>query len=322
MNQFACVIPALPKDYLRTRIHYHRLFDCLDVKKIVFVGPPELEKQIRSNMEEGLFGDHETEFLNERSLVPFDAVKNFFTRQLTPESTVDIRSAGWYYQQFLKMKYAAICEDDYYLCWDADTVPLKHIDMFSDTGKPYLDVKTECQGRYFITIDRLFHFGKIIGKSFISEHMLFKKAFMLEMIKEIEETSFAGSAFYEKILSAAGSDNISLGFSEFETYGTYVGMRHSSAYMLRDWKSFRNINFFVDISNVTQEDLEWLAKDYQAATFEKYQETNDVLNQLFKDPRYRQLLTPHQFYQAVLESGAMGDYKDGVIKDGNMNAPV
>ena len=152
--------------------------------------------------------------------------------------------------------------------------------------------------------------------------MLFKKEYMQEMIKEIENTTFSGDTFYEKILYAAGNDNISLGFSEFETYGTYVGMRHSSAYVLRDWKSFRNINFFVDISIVTQKDLDWLSKDYQAATFEKYQETNDVLNQLFNDPRYRELLSPQQFSQAVLESGAMGDYENGVIKDGLMNAPV
>ncbi|WP_051211754.1 DUF6492 family protein [Butyrivibrio fibrisolvens] len=322
MNQLICVIPALPKDYMRTRIHYHRLFDFLDLKKIVFIGPPELLIQISTDRNDGVLGDHDIEFLNERTLVPFDEVKECFIKQLTPESTVDARSAGWYYQQFLKMQYSAVCEEEYYLCWDADTVPLKHISMFSDNGNPYFDVKTECQDRYFITIERLFNFGKIIQKSFISEHMLFKKEYMQEMIKEIENTSYPGSAFYEKILYAAGNDNISLGFSEFETYGTYVGMRHSSAYVLRDWKSFRNINFFVDISKVTQEDLEWLSKDYHSATFEKYQETNDVLNQLFNEPRYRELLSPQQFYQAVLESGAMGDYENGVIKDGLMNAPV
>ncbi len=322
MNKIVCVIPCLTKDYMRTRVHYHRLFEYLDIRKIVFLGPPELEQQIKTDASEGLFRDHDIEFFNERSLIPFDSVKDYFIKQLTPESTVDVRSAGWYYQQFLKMQYSSVCEDDYYLCWDADTIPLRHIPMFSADGRPYFDVKTECQDRYFITIERLFNFGKIIGKSFISEHMLFRKDFMQEMIKEIESTSYEGSAFYEKILSAAGSDNISLGFSEFETYGTFVGIRHSSAYVLRDWNSFRNINFFVDISDVTQEDLDWLSKDYQAATFEKYQETNEVLKELFYNPRYRELLTPRQFYQAVLESGAMGDYENGVIKSGDMNAPL
>jgi hypothetical protein len=316
------MVPSLPKDYIRTKLHYHRLFECLDVNKLVFVGPMDLKPMVEQDIRDGLFGDHDISFVCESELVPFDKVKEALARQLTPESTVSMGSAGWYYQQFLKMKFASICEDEYYLCWDADTIPLKRIEMFSPDGRPYLDVKTELQERYFITIKRLFGFGKVIEKSFVAEHMLFNKGFMNELIEEIERTSFEGDAFYEKILFAASSDNISLGFSEFETYGTWIGMRHPSAYALRNWKSFRNTNFFVDINDLTDEDINWLAKDFDAASFEKYQETNEVLSQLFHDPRYREKLSPQQFYQAVLESGAMGDYEDGVIKSGGFNAPV
>jgi hypothetical protein len=316
------MVPSLPKDYERTKLHYHRIFECLDVNKIVFVGPMDLETIVKKDISEGIFGNHTIEFLCESDLVSFNAVKEAFSKQLTPTSTVSIGSAGWYYQQFLKMKFSDFCEDEYYLCWDADTIPLRHIDMFSPEGKPYLDVKTELQERYFITVQRLFGFGKVIEKSFVSEHMLFNKNYMTELIEEIERTSFEGDAFFEKILFAASSDNISLGFSEFETYGTWIGIRHPAAYSLRNWKSFRNTNFFVDINDLTLEDIEWLSKDFDAASFEKYQETNDILSQLFHDPRYREKLSPQQFYQAVLESGAMGDYEDGVIKSGEFNSPV
>ena len=322
MNGFPCMIPCLPKDYLRTRTQYYRIFDCLDITRMVFVGPRDLEDIVKKDIEDGLFGDHKIDFLCETDMVPFDAVKNALSKQLTADSTVSTSSTGWYFQQFLKMKFASYCDEDYYLCWDADTIPLRPISMFSDRGKPYLDVKTEYQDRYFITIERLFGFGKIIEKSFVSEHMLFNKNYMLELIKEIEATSFNGDAFYEKILYAAGNDNISLGFSEFETYGTWIGMRHRDAYALRDWRSFRNTNFFVDINDLTDDDVAWLSKDYDAASFEKYQETSDVLSQLFHDPRYREKLSPRQFYQAVLESGVMGEYTDGVIKSGGFNAPA
>ncbi len=322
MSKFPCMIPSLPKDYQRTKLHYHRLFECLEIEKMIFVGPPELKQIVIDDYTSGIFGDNKIEFVNERDLVSFDEVKDTFQKQLTPESTVGISSTGWYYQQFLKMQFATICDSEYYLCWDADTVPLRKIDMFSSDGRPYFDVKTECQDGYFITVNRLFNFGKIIAKSFVSEHMIFKKDYMLEMIADIEKTSFEGSKYYEKILNAAGSDNISLGFSEFETYGSWVGMRYPSAYKLRDWKSFRNTNFFVDISDLTADDIEWLSKDFDAASFEKYQETNGVLSQLFHDERYRTKLTPQQFYTAVLESGAMGDYEDGVIKSGDFNSPV
>lgn len=322
MNTFPCMVPSLPKDYQRTKKYYHRIFECLDVSKIVFVGPKDLEEIVEKDISQGVFGEHRIEFLCEADLIPFDAVKEAISKLFSPDSTVPASSIGWYYQQFLKMRFSEYCEDEYYLCWDADTVPLRHIDMFSPDGKPYLDVKTEFQERYFITIERLFGFGKIIEKSFVSEHMLFNRDIMKEMIEEIEKTSFEGDSFYEKIIFAASADNIYLGFSEFETYGTYVGMKHSAAYKLRDWRSFRNTNFFVDINDLTDEDIEWLSRDYDAATFEKYQETNDVFSQLFHDPRYREKLSPKQFYQAIIESGAMGEYENGMIKGEGHDLPL
>ena len=72
----------------------------------------------------------------------------------------------------------------------------------------------------------------------------------------------------------------------------------------------------------TQDDIDWLGKDYDAATFEKYQETNEVLNQLFKDPRYREKLTPKQFYTTILESGVFGEYANGTIIGEDFNAPA
>ncbi len=322
MKTFPCMIPSLPQDYHRTKMHYHRLFECLDISKIVFVGPPELEECVDTDYKNGIYGDNTVEYLNERDMLSFDAVKNALVKQLSENSKVGTSSTGWYYQQFLKMLFANYFEDEYYLCWDADTIPLRRIDMFSEDGKPYFDVKSECQGRYFNTINKLFGFSKIIEKSFVSEHMLFKKDYMLDMIAEIEKTDFEGERFFEKILSAAGNENIELGFSEFETYGTWVAMRHTAAYKLRNWKSFRNTNFFIDISNLTQEDVDWLSKDYDAATFEKYQPTVQELTDFFRDPRYREKLSPQQFYQAVLESNIMGDYSNGAIESDGFIFPA
>ena len=66
----------------------------------------------------------------------------------------------------------------------------------------------------------------------------------------------------------------------------------------------------------------WLAKDYDAASFEKYQTTVEELTELFRTPRYREKLTPRQFYTSVLESGIMGDYVDGAISVDGKLAPV
>ena len=45
-----------------------------------------------------------------------------FPHQMFPRAT------GWYFQQLLKYSYAyENVEDDYYLIWDADTIPLRPI---------------------------------------------------------------------------------------------------------------------------------------------------------------------------------------------------
>ena len=32
--------------------------------------------------------------------------------------------AGWYYQQFLKLQYARVCQDKYYMSWEGDTTTI------------------------------------------------------------------------------------------------------------------------------------------------------------------------------------------------------
>ena len=318
---YPCVIPTIVKDYNRLRTNYRRIFDCLPVSKMIFIGPEALKAVVEEDSKNKVFGDHEVSFMYEGDIMSLDDLRPLFNSLITPENNLKPTAVNWYYQQFLKMGYARHCDAEYYLCWDSDTVPLRKIELFSADGKPYLDVKNEYNNTYFITIERLFGFSKIIQKSFISEHMFFNVALMKEMLDEIDRTSYEGDNFGQKIINAVGSDNLNQGFSEFETFGSWVGMRHSSAYKLRDWRSFRNTNFFMDISELTQEDIDWLAKDYDAATFEKYQETNEVLNQLFKDPRYREKLSPKQFYTTILESGVFGEYANGSIIGEDFNAP-
>lgn len=112
---------------------------------------------------------------------------------------------GWYLQQFLKMGYARVCDDEYYLSWDADTMPLKDIAMFSAESRPIFDLKEEFHPPYFETLSRLFHSAvvKRVEKSFISEHMLFSTAIMKELLDEIEaDDTLKGDRFFEKIICA------------------------------------------------------------------------------------------------------------------------
>lgn len=322
ISRYPCVIPTIKDDYERAKNAISIFFDLLPINKIVFVGPEKLKTDIEQDLKDGIFEDRDISFVSETELVPFDRVKAAYEKVKPSDPSTTVSSVNWYYQQFLKMAYSLVCHDEYYLCWDSDTLPLRKINMFCDDGRPYLDIKTEFQNSYFVTIQKLFGFSKLISKSFVSEHMLFKCEFMIEMIGEIEATPFKGDAFYEKILSAVGTENLKLGFSEFETYGTWICMRHNADYMLRNWNSFRNTNFFIDRNNLTKADVEWLSLDYDAATFEKYQETEQILTDLFRNDRYRQKLSPRQFYMSILESGALGDYENGYLRIGDELYPI
>ena len=64
-------------------------------------------------------------------------------------------STGWFFQQFLKLGFAKTkYAGEYYLTWDADTLPLSHIEFF-DGNHPYFTRKYEYNENYFFTIERI-----------------------------------------------------------------------------------------------------------------------------------------------------------------------
>ena len=66
------------------------------------------------------------------------------------------KGAGWYFQQLVKF---AFCfreqEEDYYLIWDADTIPLRPLQFFDETGRMLFTLGDERHGRYFPTYKNL-----------------------------------------------------------------------------------------------------------------------------------------------------------------------
>lgn len=317
------IIPTIRKDYLRVARDYRAYFEYLPISRIVFIGPADLESCVREDADRAGYSDR-VEYMDENAIIPYGEVKNAMSHRLAVEgySMSEDSKPGWYYQQFLKMAYAYVCSDEYYISWDSDTIPLKKIALFDDQNKPYLDTKAEYNPGYFRTIKNMFGMDKSYDRSFIAEHMLFSREYMLEMISEIEALSCDGVRFYEKILACIDIDNMKMGFSEFETYGTWVINRHPDAYVLRDWKSLRKAGLFVDSHDLTESDVKWLAKDYDAASFESYHPLVPNLAQIFKDPQTRRSMSVHELYMRLIRTGVFGEYKDGMIKDGDMYYPI
>lgn len=181
-------------------------------------------------------------------------------------------NTGWFFQQFLKMGFAMseYCNTDYYLSWDADTIPLKKIEFFDATGKPYFTMKTEYHEPYFEAIKVLLGFGKNNMRSYIAEHMMFNKSIMCELINVISHSDSIGSSWYEKILNSIVPETISTNsFSEFETYGTFCTKKFPNYYLERTLSCFRR-GGLIQGRFVSDHILFVLSKEYDVVSFEIY----------------------------------------------------
>ncbi len=161
-------------------------------------------------------------------------------------------------------------------------------------------MKTEYHKPYFNTIKRLFPFEiKFSNRSYISEHMMVKTEYMKNLITDIENNSkLPGKLFWEKILMAIDVKDIHRsGFSEFETYGSYVDTKYPNIYHHRVWNSIRNAKFFLgNLENLNENDILWLSKDYYALSFEKRNIFNQTYLPIIKNPDVQKIYRPKDFF--------------------------
>jgi hypothetical protein len=311
-RKFDALIVVTPQDCERLMPLYPRLIDNFEYGRICFIGSEGVKDVFEKNskVREKAF------FVDENSLIPFEAVHSCMAqrlRELLKGKEMPRGVTGWYYQQFLKMQYSEICQDEYYMVWDGDTIPCRQIHMFhQETGKPYMDLKHEYHPEYFVTLSKLIPgLQKVIERSFISEHMLFQCNIMKEMIGVIEANpDIPGTKFWEKIINCISPEKIcESSFSEFESYGTYVTVKHPDAYISRDWHSFRLGSQFFSIDTIKERDFNWLGKDFDAISFEKNQEMVGDGTDLFTNPYYQEKLSAKQMLQAI-QMEFNGGYKE------------
>lgn len=310
-QEYNALIMTTAKDYLRLQNNYYKLVENMPAGKLLFIGSEEVGELVKAaNMGERVG------FINENDVLPFSAVHEVMTEQMQPllqGRELPRGVTGWYYQQFLKMQYANICEDEYYLVWDGDTIPCAPFTMFrEDIDVPYLDLKREYHEEYFITLTKLLPgMRKCIEKSFIAEHMLMKCDIMKQLIADIESNQeIPGTRFWEKIIRAIDADKIQDGsFSEFETYGTYVCFKYQNAYRLRDWHSFRLGGEFFDPDTISDADYEWLSRDFYAISFEKGHSVREDHKNLFDNKKYQEKLSARQMLEL-----AQQEFKEGYLE--------
>lgn len=308
---FDALVMITPKDFLRLRRNYYRLVEDLPARRVLFVGNTDVGRLV---MDSDL--GEKAGFLNEDEILPFASVHEVMKKALKDilkGQELPAGITGWYYQQFLKMQYADRCQDIYYLVWDGDTIPCRSFSMFyPESDIPYMDLKREYHKEYFTTIARLFPgMNKCIEKSFISEHMLFRCDIMKQLIEDIEQAQdIPGEKFWEKIIYSIDADQIQeSSFSEFETYGTYVCTNYPSAYRIRNWHSFRLGGEFFNPDRITEEDYQWLSRDFFAISFEKGHTVREDHKGIFDNKKYQEKLSARQMLEI-----AQQEFEEGYLE--------
>ncbi|SEQ15658.1 DUF6492 family protein [Butyrivibrio sp. TB] len=315
---YDAIIVQTPDDFKRMTGHHERMCRLLPADRVFFVGRSEIA-DLLANERENYPEDSAIKkagFINENDILPFDAVHEIVCEIVKRDMGGQVPGrniTGWYYQQFIKWAYSNISDNKYYLVWDGDTIPCREFSMFSDDDHPFFDTKHEYHKPYFDTISKILpELSKCIDRSFISEHMIMDCDLVKELTSRIEANEgINGSSFWEKVLwSLSASELMDSGFSEFETYGTYVMSHHKDAYILRSYNSMRYGAMFFDKDKISDRDFDWLSKDFYAISFEKNQAIRPDTNNIFNNPRYQEKLSARQIMEMVQEDYKNDEYRE------------
>ncbi len=177
--------------------------------------------------------------------------------------------AGWYLQQLLKLQFAFVDpDDDYYLIWDADTVPLRPLRFFNPAGQMLLTKAEEYHAPYFATYRSLLGTEPNRQFSFIAQHMLVQKSVAREMMSRIEQHLPGTGNWAWKLMRALPSTGKNL-FSEYETYGHYIKNHYPDRVVFVDRPWQRAITQYTGQPIPTEKKLRDLAERYEYAAFER-----------------------------------------------------
>lgn len=245
------------------------VYHFLKPKRIIVIANQKVGDKIKQ------MGWDYVKFLDEDRVFPYLTYNE--VDKVIRERCLSSKRTGWYFQQFIKMAYAVVCEEEWYLIWDIDTIPLKNIPFFTQNMRGILDIKTEYNKPYFNTLKKLIGIDKQIRGSFISEHMLINKKVMIDLIENIENNNeIQGTAFFEKILYAVRNKDLrENGFSEYETYGSFVMHNYQDMYTIRKLRTLREGKML--LGDCLNEDvLKWAGDSYDIISFEKYHKIDPI----------------------------------------------
>ena len=265
--KYNVVMPVVYKDYSFLQKTLKYVFANLCPEQVFIITDKRYEKLLPKNV----LNNCRCSIIDENELV--DGMSYAYIESILKSQGREHTKTGWYFQQFLKMGFANsnFCDLDYYLSWDSDTIPVNKIDFFDVNEHPFFTMKVEHHQPYFDTIRKLLGIDNFNSHSYISEHMMFNKIIMKELLSIIaDNNNIQGKLWFEKILNSICPETISpFSFSEFETYGTYCMNKYPDFYLERNLPGFRQ-GGLIQGRFVSDSILRKLGFDVSVVSFEIY----------------------------------------------------
>lgn len=234
MKTFDIIIPLALKDIFIIRKNVYYINKYLSPSSIYIV----TNKNLFPFFSQSFRNNYKIELIDEDKMIKYLSyrlVKKYMNKHLKGNHLY-----GWYFQQFIKMGFSEICNSNFYLIWDADTIPTSNITFFNEKGQILHTTRIDYNKDYFDTIKKLLNLETYANSSFITEHMMINTDQMKKLIKEINSNcKIEGNNWIEKCINAINK-NVLHGFSEFETYGNYVLNREPQMYISRELNTFRD----------------------------------------------------------------------------------
>lgn len=209
-------------------------------------------------------------FLDEDRCIP--GIDLAAIQHILNQKTGSPRRSGWYFQQFLKIHACTFTGiADHYLIWDSDTILLQALDFFDEQGRVLVTPTKRHHKPYFEAIRRLLGLDKQTDYSFVAEHLMVKTTYMQELLEYLKTSASNGQSWAEAILDAVTPAHLATtGFSEYETYGTYIADRYPDSFASRELKGTRRGAAAFGMDPDAHDLFALMQAGYAYATFEVY----------------------------------------------------
>lgn len=187
------------------------------------------------------------------------------------------RRAGWYFQQFLKLHAgASLGDDEHLLLWDSDTLLLRRMRFFDAEGRVLVTTRDRLHAPYFDTLQRLLGLQRQVPWSFVTEHMMLRRAMVKRLLDAIVAHAGTGRPWTEAVLDAVDPPRLAgIGFSEFETYGNFVAAHDMGNFARHEPRHTRSGTLLFGQQPQAHDVFGLMRAGYAWVTFESYMKPDE-----------------------------------------------